>query len=75
LKAVLLNNTSNNSIPLAHADHRKDIYANAPGLLKNICYEDHQWNIHADLKVVAMLTRLQGGHTKFFASYVNGTAE
>jgi len=66
LKAVLLHNGNKQpSIPLAHAGHMKEIYANIQGLLNKICYEDHQWNIYADLKVVAMLTRLQG-HTKIF---------
>jgi len=27
--------------------------------------EEHRWNIQADLKVIAMLTGLQGGYTKF----------
>jgi len=44
----------------------KEIYANIQGLLNKKCHEDHQWNIYADLEVVAMLMRLQGGHTKFF---------
>jgi len=52
-------------MPLAHVRHMKEIYANIQGLLNKIYYEDHQWNIYADLKVVAMLTRLQG-HTNFF---------
>jgi len=43
----------------------KEIYANIQGMLNKICYEDNQCNIYADLKVVAMLTRLQG-HTKIF---------
>jgi hypothetical protein len=45
-------------------------------LLKKKRYEHHQWNICADLQVVAMLIGLQGGYTKFFvAFYVKGTAE
>jgi len=34
----------------------KENYTNIPGLLKKIYYEDHQWSIRVDLKVVAMLT-------------------
>jgi hypothetical protein len=30
-----------------------------------VFYEDHQWNLHANLKVVVMLTELQGGYKKF----------
>jgi len=67
LKAVLLHNgNKQHKIPLADAGHMKEIYANIQGLLNKICFEDDQWNIHADLKVVAMLTQLQGGHTKLF---------
>jgi hypothetical protein len=46
----------------------KEIYANIQDLLNKIYYEDHQWNIYADQKVVAMLNRLQGGHIKYFCS-------
>jgi hypothetical protein len=35
------------------------------GLLTKICYIDHQWKKGADMKVVAKLTGLQGGYTKF----------
>ena len=34
-------------------------------LLQKIKYSQYMWNICADLKVVAMLTGLQGGYTKF----------
>jgi hypothetical protein len=44
----------------------KETYASIQGLLATICYEDHQWNICADMKVVALLTGLQGGYTKFY---------
>jgi len=66
LKTVLLGNGHKNpSITLAHAVHMKVTYANIQGLLKKKNCEDHQWNICADLKVVAMLTGLQGGCTKY----------
>jgi len=74
--AVLVHNgNKQTSIPLAHAGHMKEIYANFQGLLNKICHEDHLWNIYADLKVVAMLTRLQGGDTKFFGSLCERSAE
>jgi len=41
----------------------KETCANIQGLLKKN-YEDHQWNICAELKVVALLIGLQGGCTK-----------
>jgi hypothetical protein len=43
----------------------KETYAIFQGLLTKMCYEDRQWNICADLKVVAMLIGLQEGYTKF----------
>jgi hypothetical protein len=39
----------------------KGTYGNLQVLLQKIHYEEHQWNICADLKVMAMLTVLQGG--------------
>jgi hypothetical protein len=65
LKTVLLNNGNKlPSVPLAHAVHMRETYASIQGLLEKMCYEDHQWNIRTDLKVVALLTGLQGGYTK-----------
>jgi len=34
-------------------------------LLLTVSYEEHLWNICADLTVLTMLTVLQGGYTKF----------
>jgi len=54
LKTVLLHKGSIHlSIHLAHAVHMK-----IQSLLKKMCYEYHQWNICADLKVVPKLTGL-----------------
>jgi hypothetical protein len=39
------------SISLVHAVQMNGNYASNKGLTKNIYYEDHQWNICADLKV------------------------
>jgi len=50
---------------LVHVVHMGETYENLQVLLQNIHYEDHQWNVYADLKVTAMLTVLQGGYTKF----------
>jgi Cdc6-like AAA superfamily ATPase len=66
LKAVLLLNENKfPSIPLAHAVHTKEIYKNLEVFLQKMRYEEHFWNICADLKVIAMLTVLQGRSTKF----------
>jgi hypothetical protein len=67
LKAVLPNNGSKfPSIPPAGAVHTNATYENLQVLLqKQKHYEEHRWNICADVKVIAMLTVLQGGNTKF----------
>ena len=66
LKAVLLHNGNKHpSVPLAYAAQMKETYNNIRNLLEKIDYESHQWNICADLKVVAMVTGLQGGYTKY----------
>ena len=43
----------------------KETYQNMRILLQSIKYEDHKWHICADLKVVALLTGLQSGFTKY----------
>jgi len=53
------------SIPLVHAVHMKEMYENLQVLLQKMCCEEHGWNMCADLKVLAMLTGLQGRCTKF----------
>lgn len=66
LKAVLLHQGNTKpSIPLAHAVGLKESYESMSKLLYLINYEDHQWKICSDLKVVAMLTGLQQGYTKY----------
>ncbi|GBP14416.1 hypothetical protein EVAR_92401_1 [Eumeta japonica] len=66
LKAVLLHNRNIlPSIPIAHAVHMKESYENMKTLLLCIKYNEHQWQICGDLKVVALLLGLQLGYTKF----------
>nr|XP_036219079.1 uncharacterized protein LOC118680996 [Bactrocera oleae] len=66
LKAVLHHNGNKYpSVPVAHATNMKENYANLEVLLEKIQYSQYLWNICADLKVVAILTGLQGGYTKF----------
>lgn len=66
LKAVLLHQgNSNPSVPLAHAVNMKESYESMAMLLDLIKYKDHEWKICADLKVVAMVTGLQQGYTKY----------
>ena len=65
LKAVFQHNGNEKpSIPFAHTVHMKETYENMRNLLKVIKYEQFQWSVSADLKVIAILTGLQGGYTK-----------
>ena len=41
------------------------VYESMAALLDLISYKDHEWKICADLKVVAMVTGLQQGYTKY----------
>jgi len=43
----------------------KETYAIIQGLLGEKFYKSHQWHVCAGLKVVALLTGLQGGYAKF----------
>lgn len=66
LKAVLLHNgNALPSIPVGHAVHMKESYENVKLLLKKINYEDHQWQICGDLKVIAIILGMQLGYTKY----------
>jgi hypothetical protein len=66
LKAVLLHNGNKfPSVPVAYATHVKETYENMKFLLDTIQYDRYKWMVCCDLKVVALLTGLQGGYTKF----------
>ena len=66
LKAVLLHNGNQfPSIPVGHAVGMKETYDTMAKLLQLINYEAHNWSVCCDLKVVALLTGLQGGYTKY----------
>lgn len=66
LKAVLLHNGNKfPSVPLAYATDMKETYANMKILLEKVQYNRYHWKICCDLKVVALLTGLQLGYTKF----------
>jgi len=65
LKVVLLHNGNEKpSLPIAHAVNTKESYETMEALLKLIKYNEFQWKICADLKVVGMVCGLQGGYTK-----------
>jgi len=50
---------------LVHAVYMQETYENIQILLQKIHCEEHQWNVYVYLKVIAMLTVLQGRYTKF----------
>ena len=66
LKAVLLHNGNRlRSIPVGHAVHMKETYANMTALLESIKYAEHKWKICGDLKIIAVLLGMQLGYTKY----------
>ena len=67
IKTVLLHNGNTlPSVPIAYSTTMKESYENLKAILISIQYDDHNWRICADLKVVAILTGLQLDHTKFY---------
>ena len=78
MKAVLLyNELSVLSIPVALSTEISETYENLEILLKLIKYNEHNWLICADLKVVPLILELQGGYTKFpcFLCILNSRAD
>ena len=66
LKVVLLHNGNKFPfVPLAHAGNMKECYESMKLLLGKIKYDEFKWKLCGDLKVVALLRRMQLGHTKF----------
>lgn len=66
LKAVLLDNGSQYaSIPVAHSVHMKETYDNIATLLKYVKYDEHNWFIYSDLKIMSMILGQQSEYTKY----------
>ena len=66
LKAVLLHiGNALPSVPIGHAVHMKETYENMKTLLTCVKYDQHEWLLCGDLKVVALVLGLQGGYTKY----------
>ena len=66
LKGVLLHNGNKfPSVPLAHAANMKESYESMNLLLGKIKYDEFKWNLCSDLKVVALLLRMQLGYIKY----------
>ena len=53
------------SIPIAYSVILRETYENLEFTLDRIKYNEHEWQICADLKVVANLNEMQTGHTKY----------
>jgi len=66
LKVVLLHNGNRlPSVPLAHAANMKESYESMKLLLGKIKYDEFKWKLFGDLKVVALLLRMQLGYTNY----------
>ena len=66
LFSVLLHNTNKcPSIPLAHSVQMKENYENVKMLLSAFLYDQYNWEVIGDYKMVAFLVGLQQGFTKF----------
>ena len=65
LKVVLLHNgTKYPSIPITHSVHLKEGYENVKHLLHLVKYEEHDWEVIGDFKMIRFLTGLQGSFIK-----------
>ena len=53
------------AVSVGYAVHMKETYHNIKQLLKCINYDQHQWQLCGDLKVVALVMGLQLGYTKY----------
>ena len=66
LKAVLLHNGNQNpSIPIGHAINSQESYETMSKLIKLIRYQQYNWKICGDLKVISLLLGFQSGYTKY----------
>jgi hypothetical protein len=66
IKAVILHNGNlHPSVPVAYSTTMRETYENLKEILQCIHYDDHKWAICADFKVIAILTGLQAGYTKY----------
>ena len=66
LKCVLLHNGNKYSaIPIAHSTKQKEEYSRIRLILELLQYQEHQWVICVDLKIVNFLLGQQSGFTKF----------
>ena len=75
LKAVLLHNGNKYpSIPIAHSLRMKKDRESVKILLELIRYNNHNWDVNGDFKMIAFLLGLQGRYTKH-SRFLCGMAE
>lgn len=66
LKAVLLfHDNSLKPVPVFYGIEMKEEYDTIKDILEKINYAEHNWRLSCDLKVVALVSGMQGGWTKF----------
>ena len=66
LKVVLLHNGNKfPSVPLAQAANMNETYESTKLLLATIKYDEFNWKLCGDFKVVALLLGMQLGYTKY----------
>ena len=65
LKCVLMHNGNRfASVPFAHSTALKEKYEALKYVLEKMHYDQHEWDIYVDLKMVSLLLRQQTGFTK-----------
>ena len=67
-KAVLLHRMP--SIPVGHSAHLKEDFSNIKFLLNTITYDQHDWYLCGDFKMLGFLLGLQVGYTKYCLKYI-----
>jgi hypothetical protein len=71
LKGVLFHNGNElASLPVAHSVQMKETYENMKILLDELGYDEHQWLMCADLKVIALVLGLQVDTQNIHVFYV-----
>lgn len=75
-KAVLLHNTNiYGLIPMAHTTEFKESYESVKLVLDKIKYQEHNWQICGDSKILSIILGQQAGFTKTPFFYICGIVE
>ena len=76
LKVVLLNNGNKfASLPKGHSVHMKENYNDLAIILERIKYQDHQWMVCGDFKMLMMFWISRQAKLNTYASYEYGIVE